>query len=158
MSHRISPELGDHHMKRLFVIAALFCLVVPTALAVPPAGKGKPASSESAQSTQSADKNAAKACKAERAKIGVEAFKTKYGTNANKANAFGKCVSGTAKTMKDDEKADDQAEANAAKTCKAERTKIGVEAFKTKYGTNANKANAFGKCVSSLAKGHGSSS
>ena len=27
-----------------------------------------------------------------------------------------------------------------------------LAAFKTKYGTNANKANAFGKCVSKLSK------
>jgi len=39
---------------------------------------------------------------------------------------------------------------NAAKTCKAERKALGAEAFRTKYGTNQNKANAFGKCVSKL--------
>ena len=39
---------------------------------------------------------AAKACKAERA-AGAEAFARKSGTNHNLKNAFGKCVSGTAK-------------------------------------------------------------
>jgi hypothetical protein len=43
--------------------------------------------------------NAAKACKAERAND-PEAFKH-WGTNANKANAFGKCVSATAKEQGD---------------------------------------------------------
>ena len=49
------------------------------------------------------------------------------------------------------------AEKNAAKACKAERA-LGVQDFKDKYGTNVNKANAFGKCVSQLAKAHGSTS
>ena len=40
---------------------------------------------------------AAKACKAERASIGVDAFAKKYGTNHNLKNAFGKCVSGKSK-------------------------------------------------------------
>ena len=40
---------------------------------------------------------AAKACKSERASIGVDAFAKKYGTNHNLKNAFGKCVSGKSK-------------------------------------------------------------
>jgi hypothetical protein len=40
--------------------------------------------------------NAAKACADER-KADPAAFKAKYGTNANKSNAFGKCVSGKVK-------------------------------------------------------------
>ena len=36
---------------------------------------------------------------------------------------------------------------NAAKQCKAER-KADPAAFAAKYGTNENKRNAFGKCVS----------
>ena len=83
-------------MKRaIVVVAALLALSVPAALAAPPAGKGKPASpgQGAAAPGQSADKNAAKTCKAERKALGVQAFNEKYGTNANKANAFGKCVS-----------------------------------------------------------------
>ena len=38
-------------------------------------------------------KNAAKFCKALRAEMGAELFKQTYGTNENKRNAFGKCVS-----------------------------------------------------------------
>ena len=44
---------------------------------------------------------------------------------------------------------------NAAKECKAERTELGVEAFRAKYGTSRSKGrNAFGKCVSKHAKKH----
>jgi ABC-type microcin C transport system permease subunit YejB len=145
--------------RTLIVIAALLTLSVPAALAVPPADKGKPEKPGKSQSApgQSAEKNAAKACKAERGTTAqsVAAFKAKYGTNANKANAFGKCVSGKAKKAEEQE-AEEQEEAreNAAKKCKAERgtTAQTIEAFKQKYGTNKNKANAFGKCVSKLAK------
>ena len=137
--------------RTLIVIAAFLTLSVPAALAVPPAGKGKPENPGNSQSApgQSAEKNAAKACKAERGTTGaaLTAFKEKYGTNVNKANAFGKCVSAKAKEAKEQE----EARENAAKKCKAER-ESGLQAFKDKYGTNANNANAFGKCVSKLAK------
>ncbi len=140
--------------RALTVVAALLTLVVPAALAAPPADKGKPASpgSSAAAPGQSAEKNAAKTCKAERGTTAqsMAAFKVKYGTNANKANAFGKCVSGKAKKAEEQED-EEEARDNAAKKCKAERA-AGPEAFKDKYGTNANKANAFGKCVSKLAK------
>ena len=147
--------------RALIVIAALLTLSVPAALAVPPADKGKPEKPGKSQSAQgqSAEKNAAKACKAERGTTAqsIAAFKERYGTNANKANAFGKCVSGKAKAKKDaeaEDEAEQKAEENAAKTCKAERgaTAQSIEAFKQKYGTNKNKANAFGKCVSKLSK------
>ena len=138
--------------RTLIVIAAFLALSVPAALAAPPEGKGKPESpgNSAAAPGQSADKNAAKACKAERATMGVQAFNEKYGTNANKKNAFGKCVSGKEKKAEEAETA--EARENAAKKCKAERETMGVAAFKEKYGTNANKANAFGKCVSKLSK------
>ena len=45
---------------------------------------------------------AGKACKTERAFIGVEAFAKKYGTNHNLKNAFGKCVSGKSKSKDKD--------------------------------------------------------
>ena len=96
--------------------------------------------------------NAAKQCKAERAALGVEAFAAKYGTNKNKKNAFGKCVSGKAKELEEEHEADEQAELNAAKKCKAELASLGVTAFNAKHGTNKNKKNAFGKCVSKNAK------
>jgi hypothetical protein len=102
------------------------------------------------KTTKTLDKNAAEAkssCKAEQA-ADPAAFKEKYGTNKNKSNAYGKCVSALAKAA---DQADQQATINAAKSCKDER-KADPAAFKDKYGTNKNKRNAFGKCVSQTAK------
>lgn len=89
--------------------------------------------------------NAAKACAEERTTLGEQAFRAKYGKNGNKANAFGKCVSEKAQA---EAAAQQAATIKAAKACKAERKAMGDAAFKAEYGTNANKANAFGKCVS----------
>jgi hypothetical protein len=97
-----------------------------------------------------ARKNAAQECREERT-ADREAFEEKYGTNANKRNAFGKCVSQKAKAKRaeqDEADAEEAAEArNAAQECDAERA-ADRKAFEDKYGTNANKRNAFGKCVS----------
>jgi hypothetical protein len=115
---------------------------------------------EEAVEEQNAHTNAAKECKTERGTTQEtrQAFAEKYGTNANDRNAFGKCVSQKAKAK---EHAADELDAqqatefkNAAKECDAERgdTDATREAFAEKYGTNANKRNAFGKCVSQKAK------
>lgn len=40
---------------------------------------------------------------------------------------------------------------NAAQACKALKVALGADAFRTAYGTNRNRANAFGKCVSAMA-------
>ena len=70
-------------MRRAFAICALIgAIIAPSALAADP--------------TPGDFKNAAKYCKAARSAKGAEAFNTQYGTNANKKNAFGKCVSKTA--------------------------------------------------------------
>ena len=110
---------------------------------------------EDAKQEDAAKKNASQQCREERA-ANQQAFADKYGTNKNKKNAFGKCVSEKAKANKDDadaqDKAEDKAKVNAAKKCKAER-KANPQAFDQKYGTNRNKRNAFGKCVSSNANG-----
>ena len=106
---------------------------------------------------QAALKNAAKQCKAERADPNFAAahdgktFEQVYGN-------FGKCVSTKAHERK---QAEDQADAqevqafkNAAKQCAAERSDPGFAAahdgksFEDFYGSNRNKRNAFGKCVS----------
>jgi hypothetical protein len=106
---------------------------------------------ENKATAKSAHKNAAKQCKEERA-ADPAAFKEKWGTGKNHKNAFGKCVSATSKAKtKKEEKAQVKAEINAAKQCKEERA-ADPDAFKTKYGTNKNKSNAFGKCVSTKAK------
>ena len=41
---------------------------------------------------------------------------------------------------------------NPAQACKKLRTDMGAAAFRLKYGTNANGANAYGKCVSEMAR------
>jgi hypothetical protein len=91
--------------------------------------------------------NAAASCRSERT-ADPAAFAIKYGTGKKHANAFGNCVSQTAKAAA---KAQQEATTNAAKACWTER-KPDPAAFKAKYGTNANKSNAFGKCVSGKVK------
>jgi len=171
-------------MSKLVIIASLFALAVPAAFAAPPAGPGAQGPSEPCKqqrrtigmdafralyapsgtpkaamdaclSSQKsiagiAAKNAAMECKAERAQDPA-AFAGKYGTNPNKKNAFGKCVSAKVKEDVEDQQADTM---NAAKKCKAERAQ-NADAFASTHGTNKNKRNAFGKCVSKLAKGQG---
>jgi hypothetical protein len=113
---------------------------------------------------QAALKNAAKQCKAERADANFAAthdgktFQEFYGTGKNGKNAYGKCVSTKAHEQKAAEDQDDaqevQAFKNAAQECAAERSDAGFSAahggktFEEFYGTNPNKRNAFGKCVS----------
>lgn len=59
--------------------------------------KAKKAEADREDNAQEQDRvNAAKTCKAERA-LNPTAFAVKYGTNDNDKNAFGKCVSTTAK-------------------------------------------------------------
>jgi hypothetical protein len=87
--------------------------------------------------------NPAQTCRDFRASMGEEAFRNTFGTNRNKRNAFGKCVSQTAQM-----KAAERREvANAAAACKAERQQDAA-GFRQRFGTGAN---AFGKCVASKA-------
>jgi hypothetical protein len=76
-----------------------------------------------------------------------------------KKNAYGKCVSSTAKQQaNEDARQEETAQKNAAKECKAERDDAGFAAahegktFEQFYGTGKNGKNAYGKCVSSKAK------
>lgn len=41
---------------------------------------------------------------------------------------------------------------NPAQACKKLRAEMGTDAFKLRYGTNANRSNAYGKCVSAMAR------
>ena len=133
---------------KTFLIAVLGAAV----LVLPAAAVAKP---------DHADKRAAiKQCKAERADPDFasthdgKSFKEVYGN-------FGKCVSTKAHEQKRAEDQDDaqevQAFKNAAKECAAERSDTGFPAthdgksFEDFYGSNHNKRNAFGKCVSSKA-------
>jgi hypothetical protein len=95
-----------------------------------------------AQQNQKNVQSAEEQCRTDRAKD-PEAFTKKWGTNKNGRNAFGKCVSQTAQAESQQQQ---QATLNAAQTCKAERAKD-LAAFRSKYGTNHNKRNAFARCV-----------
>ncbi len=68
-------------------------------------------------------------CAAAKTSMGASSFASAYGTNASKANAFGKCVSSHAKAAQN-------AVGNAAKSCKAQ------------LANSKNGKNAMGKCVS----------
>jgi hypothetical protein len=95
------------------------------------------------------------ACSAEQADPNFAAghngmsFAEFYGTGPNHKNAFGRCVSSKAKASLQQQQSATQ---NAARSCKAERSSMEGPAFRAKYGKNANDRNAFGKCVSQLAK------
>ena len=146
--------------------------------------------------------NGARSCQALKTSLGATTFASTYGTNADKSNAFGKCVSkwsqaehqnrhaaaaackaeqadanfaaqhagksfdqfyGSGKKGANamsrclqakraaESAADKQAVVNAARACKTERKAMGADPFKAKYGTGADKSNAFGKCVAKLA-------
>jgi hypothetical protein len=115
---------------------------------------------DEARERDAAKASASQACRTERGttKESRAAFEAKYGTGKNKRNAMGKCVSQAAKAAKQQaDDADRKAAADrksAAKQCASERgeTEASRAAFAQKYGTNASKANAFGKCVSQRAK------
>ena len=105
--------------------------------------------------------NAAQQCKAEQADPNFAAthggltFDQFYGTNINDRNGFGKCVSGKVQAAQAVQQTQLQ---NAAQECRAERGDAnfaadhGGKSFEDFYGTNRNKRNAFGKCVSGKAK------
>src|SRR4051794_37339382 len=104
-------------------------------------------SQATSDASEQAQTDAAKQCKAEEA-ADPAAFKTKYGTGKTGNNAYGKCVSGKAKAQTNQQVSDEtKTDVSPAKSCKTERT-AAPAAFKAKYGTNKNKSNAFGKCVS----------
>jgi hypothetical protein len=150
----------DHRrrsMRRLAILAGL-----TAALLAPAAARAdKPAPNAHQQAAHAAKpatthQNASQMCRAER---GTEdatktAFRTKYGTNHNGANAFGKCVSTQVKALRSMNAQEQKTEVNAAKTCNTERgtTADSRAAFADKYGTGRHKRNAFGRCVSATAQ------
>jgi hypothetical protein len=121
-------------VKRLLItMCALAVLAAPASVAI-------------AKPTKADRREAQKECRAERGDTDAtrEAFKAKY-------RNFGACFSQKAREAKAERK---EAKQNAARECREERgdTAESREAFRAKYGTNANKRNAFGKCVSQKAK------
>ena len=113
--------------KLIFLLVGTAILCVPAvSLAAPP----------------TAAKLATQSCRQIRATDGLATFRQAY-------HNFGGC-------LKQQKPNSAQDISNAAKSCKAERS-TDPAAFRAKYGTNAGNtsgagANAFGKCVSTIAK------
>ena len=107
-----------------------------------PVDQGNNAAAQSTCNAQQADANFATA-------HGGKTFAQYYGTGKDGKNAFGRCVSASVKAS---EAAENAATPNPAQSCRAARTSMGSTAFGQLYGTNANKSNAFGKCVSKTAQ------
>ena len=122
-------------MKKLLMVGgALAALALPAS----PAVAAEPIKADRIE--------AQKECRAERGTTDAthEAFKVKYKT-------FGACVSTRARDAAAERKA---ARVHAQRACRTERgdTDASRAAFRAKYGANANDRNAFGKCVSQMAK------
>jgi hypothetical protein len=73
-----------------------------------------------------------------------------------KGHAYGRCVK--SKTKAFEKKADREdrreikSEHSAARACEQEKSQLGSNAFADKYGKNRSQRNAFGKCVSKMAR------
>jgi hypothetical protein len=80
-------------------------------------------------------KNAARQCRAERGATSESrnAFKVKYGTNANGSNAFGRCVSVRARATASLRQA-----ATAACLDERGRSRVSRDTFELKYGAAGN--------------------
>jgi hypothetical protein len=103
--------------------------------------QGNAAAAKAACTAQQADANFA-------SQHGGKTFDQYYGSGPKGKDAFAHCVSSAVKAS---ETAEQQATPNPAQTCRALRSGMGTTAFNDLYGTNANKSNAFGKCVSKTA-------
>lgn len=105
----------------------------------------------------SARRTAANQCQADQndpnfaANHNGQTFDQVYGSGPKHKNAYSRCVSTKAKALTaQGERSEVTAEDNAAKQCRGEQEN-GPAAFKTKYGTNRTKSNAFSRCVSQTA-------
>ncbi len=78
-------------------------------------------------------------CQAERARIGVPAFRAKY-ANRNGKHAFARCVAAHVRERGEDRR-------DARRDCTVERNLIGVAAFRAKYGQGPKHKNAYARCV-----------
>ena len=103
------------------------------------------------QAEQQGRMNPARTCRALRTQMTAPIFSQAYGKNTTDRNAFGKCTSAWARTQAHNE-------LSASSTCKAEQSDMSFasthngQTFEQTYGTNADRSNAFGTCVSSKAK------
>jgi hypothetical protein len=123
-------------LKALFAALAVAAILPVAALADPASPSDKA--------------NGARACQALKAPTGLgeATFKATYGTNADKSNAFGKCVS--AWTQKEH-----QNRHAATTACKAEQADVAFAAahegksFVQFYGAGKQGANALNRCIQS---------
>ena len=102
-----------------------------------------------ADAARASDKaNGARACKALRTSLGEATFNSADATNADKSNAFGKCVSKWTRS-------EHQNRLEAITACQAEQADAGFAAahgdktFAQFYGTSKNGANALQRCAKS---------
>ena len=104
--------------------------VAPTRTAAASRSSRAPSERRTRRTPRSSARPSAPTRRSPRAHDG-KTFAQFYGTGKHGNNAFGKCVSSKAKALTDEQQ---QATIAAAKTCKAERTKMGAAAFTEKYG------------------------
>jgi len=103
---------------------------------------------------QSALSSANTLCRAEQADPnfaaahGGKMFAEFYGTGKKHKNAFNNCVLLKARNSS----ASGRSGMNPARACAALRTKMTAAVFRQSFGTNASHGNAFGKCVSIVAR------
>jgi hypothetical protein len=128
-------------MRKLIVSLASLCTLLAPIAAL-------------AAGTPSTNAVAASLCTQERVTMGTANFNAAYGTNADKSNAYGKCVAKAASLAQQDLN-------NAARSCKTEQAdpnfaaNHGGKTFDQFYGATPGKnadANAYGKCVSAKVK------
>ena len=92
--------------------------------------------------------NGARSCQLLKTALGEATFASTYGTNADKSNAFGKCVSKWTR-------AEHQNRVEASAACTAEQADANFAAshdgksFAQFYGSGKNGAGAFNRCVKS---------
>ncbi len=145
-------------MRTLIVVAALLSLSVPAALAAPPADKGKPESpgKSAAAPGQSADKNAAKKCKAERGTTSRPSPPSRTSTARTRtrrtpsASACRHGEEGRGRRTAEEQQAERTLPRSARRS--AGRRPTASPPSRPSTARTPNKANAFGKCVSKLAK------
>ena len=120
-------------MRKLLVATVVGLVLTPSALA---------------QQPPTQQMNPAQTCRA--LQENETAFELMFGTASN---AFGKCVSTVAKTRGETQPGQQgpRAQTNPARTCRALR-QTNRAAFELMFGTGSN---AFGKCVSTVAKTRG---
>ena len=121
-------------LKALFAALAVAAILPVAALADPASPSDKA--------------NGARACQTLKTALTEATFKATYGTNADKSNAFGKCVSAWTQTEHQNRHA-------ATAACKAEQADAGFAAahggktFAQFYGVGKSGANALNRCIQS---------